>query len=152
MKAHAREIGVRGHPGPLVPLLADLELNLECATAIAVTVLAMLRKTEPCNAGPCGNTGGNFQRMGFGYCLTPNGSGVEGMIRFDLTGDECRQACESRNDCIGYAGQISRKHTCYIYGPYRGSKPSGWSGVSGTGSEIGRGSENFQTMNCYKRV
>jgi len=47
MKAHAREIGVRGHLGQLVPLLADLELSLECATAIAVTVLAMLRKTEP---------------------------------------------------------------------------------------------------------
>jgi len=110
-------------------------------------------QNRACNAGPCDNiSSGDFQLMGFGYCLTPNGWGVEGMVRFDLTGDECREACESRNDCIGYAGQISRKYTCYIYGPYHGSKPSGWSGVSGTGTEIARGSENFQTMNCYKRV
>lgn len=47
MRVHAREIGVRGHLGQLVLFLADLELNLECATAIAVAVLAMLRKTEP---------------------------------------------------------------------------------------------------------
>lgn len=46
-KVHARGVGVLGHLGQLAPLLADLELNLEAATAMAVTALAILRKTEP---------------------------------------------------------------------------------------------------------
>merc|ERR1719228_309114 len=104
---------------------------------------------QTCNNGPCDDTA-TFQLVGSGYCRTSSNSGVDGMVTFSKTDAECRQACDLRNDCIGYASMNSGRGTCYVYGPYHVNKPADWYGVSGYGTDIGMGSGNVSTMNCYK--
>lgn len=116
-------------------------------------------QTRHCNTQRCpqttstpGNSG--FQNVGLGLCRSPSDGGVGGMIHFRKTQNDCRSACESRRDCIGFSAINSqtRSSTCYIYGPYHSSsRPQGWYGASGHASEIGQ-SNGLDSMVCYKRV
>jgi len=100
-------------------------------------------------------SGGDYTRLGNGYCLNENGGGTRGMGHFRKSDAECRATCEDFGMlCTGYASMNSGSGTCYVYGRIEyNDRPDGWVGAGSSWGPIDpvRGSENFFTMTCFRK-
>lgn len=98
-------------------------------------------------------TGYSYTMVGDGWCYgRRSGVPVDG-IRTVTTLSACKAECDSRADCIGYAGtKNGARATCEVYGPYGSADlPSGWKLNVGRDLEIKSSSGNKSWI-CYKRI
>jgi len=96
---------------------------------------------------------GGFQNMGAGYCRSSSGSMVDGKSHSFKTIEQCRLECESRSECIGYAGFSSGEpNMCYVHGSFdRDDQTNGWRVRNNNVLDIARTSGQ-SGRSCFKRV